>query len=273
VAKILAIARADGISFIDTARSYGDSERLIGELAGGDPYWTVATKLDPDLGDDSDCSESNLGSLVERAEGSLARSRELLRLESIPIVLLHRMQHRWACSGRIWETLRRQRSAGAIGRLGISAATPGEATLAIEDHDVEVIQVPANLADQRLVQNGFFDHARRRGVFVVVRSAFLQGALTLAPENLPRHLEALGPFLRALDEQAESAGASRAELAFAHVSRLADVVVVGCETDAQLKENLAAWRRSASVTDPGPALADLARQLPEEVVEPGRWPR
>jgi aryl-alcohol dehydrogenase-like predicted oxidoreductase len=273
VAKILALARAAGIEFIDTARSYGDSERLIGELTGDDGYWTVATKLNPQLGDDSDCRADNVKLLLERADESLATSRLLLKRHEIPILLLHRMEHRTSCGGRIWDRLRRERADGRIGKLGISAVSPLEANLAIEDDEVQVVQVAANLADQRLVESGFFELARRRGVLVIVRSAFLQGALTLATGQLPWYMRELGPLLEALDEEAESTGTTRAELVFAHARRLGDVVLVGCETDAQLQQNITAWQRAQSLPDPGPKLADLARRLPSGIIDPRSWPR
>jgi aryl-alcohol dehydrogenase-like predicted oxidoreductase len=272
VAKMLATARSAGIDFIDTARSYGESERLIGDLTADDGYWSVATKLKAELGDESDCRPDNVQLLLEQADDSLASSRRLLKRAQIEILLLHRMRHRTACSGQIWDRLRRERSEGRVGKIGISTVSPREANLAIEDDEVEVVQVAASLADQRLVQDGFFDRARARGVMVVVRSVFLQGALMLEVEQLPSPLRKLGPLLRALDDQARSAGVTRSELVFAHARRLGDVVLVGCETEEQLKQDVSAWKRAESLPDPGPTLADLAGRIPTEVLEPGRWP-
>jgi aryl-alcohol dehydrogenase-like predicted oxidoreductase len=273
IAKMLATARAAGIDFIDTARSYGDSERLIGELTGDDAHWTIATKLNADLGDDSNCQPDNLERLLQGADGSLATSHQHLGRKQIPILLLHRMQHRTACSGSIWDRLRRERSEGRIGKLGISTISPREAFVAIDDDEVEVVQVAANLADQRLVESSFFELARSRGVLVIVRSPFLQGALTLAIDQLPGHLVELGPLLQAIDDEAESTGTSRAELVFAHAGRLGDVVLVGCETEKQLRQNIAAWQRALTLPDPGPKFADLARRLPSDVIDPRTWPR
>ena len=47
VGEILARARAAGVTTLDTARAYGDSEGVIGEFIGDAPDWRIVTKLDP----------------------------------------------------------------------------------------------------------------------------------------------------------------------------------------------------------------------------------
>lgn len=273
VAKVLGTARAAGINFIDTARNYGDAEQLLGQLAGEDPYWVISTKLHGELGDLADCGAANLTRLLAAAAASLEISRHQLRRNQISIVLLHQMAHRTACSGQIWNLLRQERSRGTIGLLGISAAGPQEAVDALEDDEVEAIQVAANLADQRLFGSGFFERARSRGVLVIVRSTFLQGALLLPIERLPGYLAELCPFLEVIDEEARARGITRAELFFAHARHLGDIVLVGCETQQQLEENIRAWQAAKDLPDLAPKFADLAKQLPARVIEPWQWPR
>ena len=272
VGRILRTARSNGINFIDTARSYGDAELIVGELAGDDPSWIISTKLDGDLGDLGDCGTANLSRLLQAAEQSLGISRQQLRRDHLPVVLLHRFEHLTACSGQIWNLLVRERERGSIGMLGVSANGPQEAIAALDYSDVEVIQVPANVADQRLRLAGFFERARRQDISIVVRSVFLQGALLLAPEQLPSHLAVLTRLLVAIDEGARRAGCTRAELLFAHARRLGDVVLVGCESEQQLRRDIRAWERSAAVPDLAPGLVEIAGMLPSEVIEPWRWP-
>ena len=272
VGRILQTGRSSGINFIDTARSYGDAELIVGELVGDDPFWLVSTKLDGELGDLGDCGSSNLSRLLQAANRSLEISRGQLRRRRLPVVLLHRFEHLTACSGQIWDLVVRERERGSIGRLGVSANGPQEAMAALDYSHVEVIQVPANVADQRLRLAGFFDRARSQGILIVVRSVFLQGALLLAPEHLPPHLAVLSSLLEALDEDARRAGCTRAELLFAHARTLGDVILVGCESEQQLRRDISAWERSAAVADLAPDLVELTRRLPPPVIEPWRWP-
>ncbi len=268
VTQILRTARANGVHFIDTARSYDDAEGIIGRLVGTDPYWTVCTKLEGELGDAMDCAGA-LGA----ASRSLSTSRKELKCDHLAIVLLHRFEHLTICSGGVWDLLVRERTRGSIGKIGISATDPQEAIAALDDPNVEVIQVPANLADQRLLRAGFFERARRKGVMVIVRSVFLQGALLLPSDQLPRHLRGLRRLLDAIDREAVLAGCSREDLLFAHVRRLGDYIVVGCESARQLQTNIESWKRSEPLQDPGPKLADIARSVPSPVINPWEWPR
>lgn len=270
---MLRTARANGIDFIDTARSYADSERIVGEMVGDDDWWTVSTKLNGELGDLSDCSPSNIASVLAAARASLQTSCEMLRLERLPMVLLHRFEQLHACGGAIWSYLRGEHARGLIGKLGLSASEPQEALTALDHSSVEVIQVPANLADRRLEAAGFFERARRHRVRVIVRSVFLQGALQLPRERLPNHLVALGPLLDALDDEARRLSATRSELIFAHARSLGEVILVGCESEGQLRENIDAWQRSGSLANPAAAVAAIGANLPRDVIEPWRWPR
>ena len=61
VGVMLACAREAGIHVLDTARAYGGAEDLIGELVGDDPYWTVVTKLSPEVGAGTPNRAANAG--------------------------------------------------------------------------------------------------------------------------------------------------------------------------------------------------------------------
>jgi spore coat polysaccharide biosynthesis protein SpsF len=165
---ILARAAAAGITSIDTARAYGKSEARIGDaLRAGDadksdaaaPRWRIITKLAPNV----HAEGLDIGEALDRVAESLVESRNALGIDALPTLLLHRFAHRHACGGRLWRTLLAEREAGHIGSLGISAATPEEAWAALEDPDIEVLQVASSLLDLRLYREGFFPRARELG--------------------------------------------------------------------------------------------------------------
>lgn len=270
---MLTRARDAGVRAIDTARAYGESETRIGQALGEVPpleSWRVITKLAPDV------HENGLGiaECLERVSTSLSDSRVALGRDALPVVLLHRFAHRHACGGKLWRTLLAERDAGRIGQLGVSAGTPEEAWAALDDPDVEVLQVASSLLDLRLVRQGFFPRARELGRTIYVRSVFLQGVAHLDPTTLPAFLspaaEALGT-IHAAAAQLEVApralflGFAREFLPGAHP-------IVGCETEAQLAELLEDW--SDERIDVG-ALAPLVESLPTleaDTVDPSRWP-
>ena len=279
---ILDSARAAGVTTIDTARAYGDAGERIGALiderdARQDrDEWHVITKLDPDvLRPDEDAER-----FLQRVAESVDASRAALRRPVLDTLLLHRVAHRSAHDGIGWRWLLDERRAGRVRRLGISAATPAQAEAALDDEDIEVIQVAASIADQRLVRAGFFDRAEARGVEVHVRSVFLQGALLLDAAALPPHLAPLHQVIEPLRDWADSTGVDTAAAALGYVRDLvgpASVrVVIGCESVAQLRANVAAWRNGPGRDGRrriGPAaLAADMPQLPDDVLDPARWP-
>lgn len=262
-----------GVRSIDTARAYGDSESRIGQtlraVASGDG-WRVITKLAPDVHQEG----LGIGETLERMTTSLADSRAALGHESLPVVLLHRFAHRHACGGKLWRTLLAEREAGRIGALGASAATPEEAWAALDDPDIEILQVATSLLDLRLVRQGFFQCARELGRTIYVRSVFLQGVAHLAPETLPGFLSELIEPMRQIQSAADQLGVTTRALCLAFAREYLPGVhpVVGCESKAQLEELLVDW---ASVDLDAAKLAPLVDVLPTheaDLVDPSRWP-
>lgn len=268
VAAMVSLARTSHIDTLDTARAYGDSEAVIGRAVGSDPAFHVVTKTDPNLLEGSGGRDSSL----ERLHGSLGLSRDLLGRSRLDTVLLHRPGHRLAHGGALWDALRQERDQDRIGRIGISALSPEDAFAGLEDSEVTVMQVASSLLDRRLLDAGFFEAARSRGVEVHVRSVFLQGSAFFSPSNLPDKLAPLEPSIRRLDEAAEQLQVSRPVLFWAWARQLgASKLLVGCERAEQLREQLA-WFEDA--TPHLEAIEAIAQELPalgEELVDPSRW--
>lgn len=265
VRDIIAVAESAGIVLLDTARAYGSSEEVIGRIVGRSPSWKIFTKLAiPDSLAADNCD------LKRAAEVSLAASRQALTREYLDAVLLHRPNQYGTAA---WDTLRRARLSGTIGMVGYSALSPEDAWDAVTRPDVEIVEVPASLIDQRLFRSGWFRAARDRKLFIVVRSIFLQGAAMLAADNLPPHLAPLAPLIRQIDAWAKSNQATRLDSLFAAVRGLpADAVLVGCETSTQLITNVAAWERAAHLAERIDALTVSLPELSETVLNPAKWP-
>ncbi len=250
LSRLLKLALDAGVRTIDTARAYGASESEIGRHVGNDTRWRVVTKTDPAVVDEAGLLES------------LRASEAALQRPSLDAVLLHRPAQKQA----VWSQLLRERDAGRVGMVGLSALTPADAWAALEDPDVAVIQVAASLFDQRLARAGFFEAARGRVVFV--RSIYLQGVAHLAPDALPEHLAALRGPLAAVRET----GVPAWQLFLAYAGTLPGAVpLLGCERAAQLAENVAAWWDRHRLRETVERLAAAMPALPERVLDPAQW--
>ena len=274
---IRAAIRAD-IRILDTARAYGLSEQRIG-LALADPglpALTVVTKLDPLT---RVAAEASPQFVTGEAHASLNASRRALRRERLDVVLLHRALHRWSWQGAAWEVLRAERRAGKIARIGISVGSPADADMALNDPEVEFLQLPFNILDRRWEESGIADKLRARSeVTTCVRSVLLQGLLADTPGTRWPRVAGVDPHdvlgrLRRLGHSLGRSDLIDLCIAYVRAHDWIDTMVIGVETAAQLAEIQLRFER--------PPLDNQARifvieELPrysEEFLTPSRWAR
>jgi len=265
---ILVRAREAGVNSIDTARAYGESEMQIGRATAGREGWRVITRLDPDA------HQAGLGiaETLERVSKSLEASRRALDSDVLPALMLHRFAHRHACGGRLWRGLLAERDAGRIGSLGICAATPEEAWAALEDPDIEILQVASSLLDLRLHRQGFFPRARELGRSVYVRSIFLQGVADPDPDTWPPSLADLIAPMQLIRACASRLGVSIPALFLAFARELPGAhPILDCETDTQLETLLANWDSDRIDAAAISLLVDSLPTLNADAVDPSRW--
>jgi aryl-alcohol dehydrogenase-like predicted oxidoreductase len=98
--------------------------------------------------------------------------------------------------------------------------------------------LPLNIVDQRASLSGLLTRLQAHGVEVHVRSAFLQGALLMAPESLPAHLAPLRAVVRELRSACWARGwtAQQACLRFIAGTAGVDKIVCGVNSLAELDE-------------------------------------
>ncbi len=265
---MLARAKEAGVSTIDTARAYGESEARIGRADAAEHGWRIITKLDPEV------HHQGLGiaETLERVSKSLEASRQALNTDGLPALMLHRFAHRHACGGRLWRGLLAERENGRIGTLGVSAATPEEAWAALEDPDIEILQVASSLLDLRLYRQGFFPRARELGRTVYVRSIFLQGVAHLDPESLPSTLGELVAPMKIIQACASRLDVPTHALFLAFARELPRAhPILGCETDAQLETLLDDWASDQIDAATISLLVDSLPTLEADAVDPSRW--
>ena len=102
---------------------------------------------------------------------------------------------------------------------------------------LDMIQIPMNVLDTRIVQRGLLEELEKRGVAVVVRSVFLQGMLCM--DKVPERFDFMQPSVDAIGEVARAAGMTLPQMAVAYIRDLPGVtsLVLGCETPEQVRQN------------------------------------
>lgn len=268
--EIIQEALEGGVNTLDTASAYGESEKVIGDYIQENRQKGIPRVVTKVSGIKPGMSEKEI---FEYVINSVARSSELLRLDTIPIVLLHSFEE-WKTGGNAAvEALEYLKSAGKINMAGISLYGSDDMDSVLEQPVFEAVQIPMSIFDQRLIKSGCLDQLHQRQMIVFVRSVYLQGLMFLNPGRLPGNLVKAKPFIEKLNSLSKRENRSVAELALAFVRDLPGVtgLVLGCETTEQIRQNI-------ELIDSPPLPDNLIHEIkgcfydiPDEVTDPRTW--
>jgi aryl-alcohol dehydrogenase-like predicted oxidoreductase len=262
---IIQTAVEEGINTFDTASVYGDSETILGQSLGDlDQECILVSKLPPV---DWTQPPAEIG---RRIEISLEETLRHLGISRLSIYLFHRFEDLWPQNGLAVKKLESLKAQGLIEKWGVSTYTPCQAEECLDVENIGVIQVPCNLADQRLLKNDFFKRAQEKAKTIFVRSVFLQGLFF--KKNLSWPLEDFEPYRQELEKIARNEGLAMTELALRYVLSIdgIDSILIGVETLGQLKEDIRIFREGGLPK----SLLDRVLQLgpvPEKIIDPRQW--
>jgi len=251
VKAILKTAYDGGITALDTAPEYGDSEEVIGRALkelGLSKRFRIVSKI-PAVPKDI--------SPEQFFEASIRNSLKRLQTDSLAAVLLH-----VEAESIYLDVLKKQKAKGLIELAGISLNTQAHAD---DGADADCLQVPASLLDHR------FDRCfGKAGRHCFIRGAYLQGMLLMPEEKvfIPEILERR--------KQLEKLGIPMAELALRYLFCKAGSksVLTGVETLAQLQENIRIAELPPLAALDVTAIEKIMLQpLPEMYVSPFFWPQ
>jgi aryl-alcohol dehydrogenase-like predicted oxidoreductase len=249
-----------GVTFIDTAPAYGDAERLVGLAVGGNPRVVIATKVTGEPHHE------------EAILGSIDASRRALGRDVIDVLQIHNATAALIEDGRVTRVLIEARRRGAVRVLGATVYGTDAARAVIRAGEFGVMQVALNILDQRMLRE-VMPRADAAGIGVVVRSAFLKGALTPRAAWLP---DALAPLraaaTRVRDDLAGGAwdALPRVALRFCLSAPHVSSVLAGVSTRAELEEALSA--EAAGPLDDGTRAHAAALAIEsDDLLNPSRW--
>lgn len=272
---ILKCAAKHGITLFDTAAAYGTSEQVIGRSlsAAQKQELTVSTKLDPLADLDESASDAEV---IARVEHSVYQSLYRLGLKTLPVLMLHRWTHYHFKAGLIIKTLQQLQAQGLIQKLGASVQSLEEGLEALHAPEINFIQLPFNILDQRWSKAGFGGAAQaQKGTHIQVRSSLLQGLLTLPANQWPVQFADVAPALVDFLDKAQQKyeRISKADLCLAYARSLpwVDSVVVGAETLAQLEENMALFLRNDFTPDQIEKIDHTLPFVPDNLLNPALW--
>ncbi len=261
--ELVRAAVAGGITFIDTSPAYGDAERIVGRAVVDHVDVIVATKVAP-----AAIQAADPGGIEASLHSSLrALGRDVLDVVQVPNATRAMIEE-----GRVTRALAKAKDAGLVRVLGATVYDEPAALAVIGSREYGVLQVAFDVLDQRMRQ--VIPKADAEGIGVVVRSAFLKGALTWKAQHLPEALASLRRAAeRARDELADGSWerlpmvAMRFCLSAPHVS----TVLAGPRTFAELDAAVAA--EAAGPLDAEVMVRAASLKIEDdELLNPSRWP-
>ena len=245
VSTILQLAYENGISLIDTATSYGNSENMLGEVITNDD-WKFVTKTPYFV--DGCLDNTHVEQLKESFNQSLIR----LGQKKIYGLLLHSCDDLLKSGGSLlFREMERLKSIGMIEKIGVSVYDKKQIKAILGKFNIDLIQLPINILDQNLFIDGWLEKLKNKDIEIHARSVFLQGLLLMKKKSISPYFLPIERNLNEFYNLAKKLSLSQLELALEFVMQIDEIdrVIIGINTADQLKDILQAKRTHISSMD------------------------
>lgn len=268
--EMLDYAVHSGIATIDTANAYGDAEDVVGayieKKQSVRQQVQIISKFRPNLLDD--VPEEQYYPIMK---SNLEESFRRLHTDYLDGYLLH--SARYIYDDAIIETLVRLKNEGYVKKVGVSVYETDEAKRGILHDSLDFLQIPYSVLDQRMLHSGVFTLAEEHRFPLHLRSAFIQGLVLMAPDEVPLFLrEKATPILQQIDSICRGVGLTRVQLAIGFVRQQPSVshLVFGVRNLAQLQEDISVFQQKLS-SDVMAELEKLFSNISPDIVMPSLW--
>lgn len=264
---MLDYALEHSIYTIDTACAYGEAEEILGKYLRQrtDKHsLKVISKLRPNVIE----PESMVENIVaEECKNSLRH----LSLEQLDGYLLHTPEYIY--QEDILTALKKLKQEGYVRNIGVSIYDLKEGYAAIETGVIDYIQLPYSILDQRGIKEGFITAAKKAGITIFTRSAFLQGLFMMDHKSIPEHLQEAVPYLEAIERILKEYETDKisAILQFVKYEKEIDYLVFGVERIEQLQEDI---QKANRADVPEECIMQLKKQIDsasQSIIFPSLW--
>ena len=266
--EIVKAAFENGVKFFDTAQAYGDSETVLGKcfqelhILNNDEEPLVITKLDPKI------NLRDADEIYRKVEDSL----EKLGLKKLWGLMLHResILDRWG--NTLTQIISKLKLENKIEHFGISVYSPEKAKEALHKEEIDIIQLPFNVFDQRALDYGVFSIAEEKNKKVFIRSVYLQGLLISKPNQLSDKMRFSKKALKKYIDFAKEYEISPKLLALAFVIQNApdQMIVMGAENSTQVQENISLLTQARRLKLPDLKYISTHNT---QLINPSLWPQ
>lgn len=267
--KILDCAIDNGVTCLDTAGAYGDSEEVIGKWLKTIPkekrpfIVTKAATLD------HSSYEVLKNDLVSKAKSSI----EKLGVEALDVLMLHNFDDYVNDKENVMRAMNELKEMGLVKYIGASAYSYHDYEILAES-GFDATQIPVNIFDWTQIVNGGIKKLSDSGMMVFVRSVYLQGLVFQTPETVSSKMDYCKEPLEKFHALCKKYSLSPAEMAMSFVLSLEGIhsLVLGSETVEQVEENTKLINRTMRFNNEQMTeIRKLFENIDNRVTNPSVW--
>ena len=231
VRSILNYAHSQNIDLLDTAPAYGGSEKILGESHVQD--FKVVTKTRHFESFEIKNTD------VKLLNNDFHHSLKDLKQHSVYGVLIHDADDLLKPGAeKLFDKLQELKQAEKIVKIGVSVYDHSQLQFILDNFAIDLVQLPFNILDRRMVDSGMLSTLRSKGVEVHARSVFLQGLLLMTEQSRHDKFKRWGGVWKVWHEWLNDNQITALEATIRHAISMPEIskVLVGVDTADQLKE-------------------------------------
>jgi aryl-alcohol dehydrogenase-like predicted oxidoreductase len=226
--QILLRAHVSGITTLDTAESYGNAHKVIGEFHKYYPNhrFNIITKVPHGIEENS-------------IEIKIKEYLEDLEVNCLEVLMFHSFDCFKSNQGACVKLLE-LKSKGLINHIGVSVYTNDQLEYLLNEHYITVVQLPFNLLDNYFVRGDLLKELKLKGKIIHARSAFLQGLFFKKTSDENGIVQKLQTELEILNQIVVQSNCSMEELALSYClfQKNIDNVIIGVDSEDHLITNI-----------------------------------
>jgi len=184
-------------------------------------------------------------------------------------LLIHNCNNLFLPGGeKLLQTMEQLKKKGSVKKIGVSVYSGEQVDFILDNYSVDLVQLPVNILDQRLINGGQLDRLKSQGVEVHARSVFLQGLLLMPLNNVSSWFNPIRKVLEEFHVEAKTRNMSALGMALSFVQSIhgVDKVLVGVNTLEQLHEIINTKLAIVNVTE----FSNLSINNPT-FINPSNW--
>ncbi|MDB2548530.1 aldo/keto reductase [Paracoccaceae bacterium] len=265
---LLNTATAHGINCFDTAPDYGQSETVISEWLQNynnkeTSHIEVVSKI-PKLKSDQPAKEA-----VER----LLQTKNNITSSSLKYILLH--DELDILKAGVFDAIMKVKGDGFIDKIGVSVYTPEVADVVIGNFDIDAIQIPINIFDNRMIISSIIEKCERKKIRIFARSIFLQGLALIETSKIPQKFEQIRKSKLKIEKICRDTNWKIKDLCFSYVRSQIEspTIVIGAETKRQIIENSRLKTNQPLEKEIIDEILKISTSISSRVSDPRQWER